>query len=123
MATSAKPGAAKAKEVRQAAYELFAASRPLDDVAKSLGRARSTVFEYLVGYLELHPETPLDPYVEPALQSLVRAAIAECGCPPLRPAFEKLAGAATFDDIKLVASKMRACGEEVRPGHPPEPTG
>ncbi|MCG3133068.1 MAG: ATP-dependent RNA helicase DbpA [Planctomycetes bacterium] len=99
---SAGTSAPKRSASRRRASALFRKGATLDAVAAATDRAPSTVVQYLVEFLREEPPASLDPWVAPEVQARVLPALASSPDGRLRPVFDQLAGAATYDQIRMV---------------------
>jgi ATP-dependent DNA helicase RecQ len=89
------------------AYRLFEQGHSLDDVAKATGRARSTVSAYLEDFVaERRPES-VDAWVQPEVYERVVSVASTQEGSLLRPVFDALEGAASYDEIRIA---MRHAG-------------
>ena len=108
--TRALPAVAEAKrEVsgnKAKAYELFRGGAAVVDVAHQTGLARSTVGDYLSQFiLDERPES-LDPWVPPEVYTQVADAADWHGTERLKPIFDALGGAVSYDDIRAVLAHL-----------------
>ncbi len=90
----------------RSAAEKFAEGRSIEHVMKSMGRARSTVVDYLCDYIRCQkPEDVADWVDHGTYQRIARAAneIRERG---LRPIFDKLGGTVPYETIKIVVTHL-----------------
>lgn len=103
--TRARPRVAAGSAMAQA-YELFRRGTPLEEVARRVDRALSTVSEYLQQFVT---ETGADvtPWVPVEIQKRVFEAVGEEEHPRLKPVFEKLNGEVSYEMIRLTLT-MRA---------------
>jgi ATP-dependent DNA helicase RecQ len=96
---------------KETAMRLFADGCPLDHVAQTVNRSRSTVAEYLSQYIAEHPER-IDAWVDETTYRRVAAATAASEDGRLKPIFERLAGEVPYETIRLVVTHMQAAAEE-----------
>jgi ATP-dependent DNA helicase RecQ len=92
------------------AFEMFARGEPVEAVAKELGRARSTVFNYLSDFVAREKPASLDPWIDRDTRERVAAAIRDLGTERLKPVFDRLAGKVSYDEIRIVAAHLRGAG-------------
>ena len=92
---------------RAAAAELFRRGLSIDAAATELGRAPSTVHEYLAEWIEAERPPSIDPWVAPAVQAKVRAVVQRSEDGRLKSMFDALGGAVAYDLIRLVAAHVR----------------
>ncbi len=92
---------------RVRAFELFKQGCGVDEAAQKIGRARSTTLGYLAEYVEAHRPPRLDAWVSAETQRTIAAAIDEVGETYLKPIFDHLNGAVSYDEIRLVVSHRR----------------
>jgi ATP-dependent DNA helicase RecQ len=89
------------------AFAMFARGAPLDDVAKELGRARSTVFNYLNAFVQSEKPASLDAWIDRDTSARIAAAFRELGTDRLKPVFDRLGGQVSYDEIRIVAAHLR----------------
>jgi ATP-dependent DNA helicase RecQ len=99
---------------KPAAFDLFARGAGLDEVAQRLGRARSTVSEYLIEFIARERPAGIDAWIERRTYERVATAIRDLGGERLKPVFERLGGAVSYDDIRLVAAHLKCLAAETR---------
>ena len=92
---------------RAAAALLFRAGKDLATCARELGRAPSTVLEYLAEWIEAERPASIDPWVASDVQSRVRAVVQRSEDGRLKPIFDALGGEVAYDTIRLVAAHVR----------------
>jgi ATP-dependent DNA helicase RecQ len=90
-----------------AAFPLFREGLSVEEIARRLGRAASTVQGYLTQYLRAERVTDPSPWVEPATVARVREAAEEVGTGMLRPIYERLGGEVPYEAIRVVAECVR----------------
>ncbi|MFG0329079.1 MAG: DNA helicase RecQ [Phycisphaerales bacterium] len=95
-------------EAKRKAFDLFRAETPVAEVAKTVGRAKSTTWGYLFEFIAAERPERLDAWVEPALRARIDAAMDEVGTRFLRPVFERLNEEAPYEVIRAVATSRRA---------------
>jgi ATP-dependent DNA helicase RecQ len=89
----------------------FRSGRSVEEVAAALGRAPSTVFGYLLEYLRHEVVVDWTPWVPDAVASQVLSVAGQHPGERLKPLFEHLQGAATYDQIRIVLCCHRNRGE------------
>ena len=88
------------------AFPLFEEGQGIEEVAERLGRARSTTCGYLQAYIEQNRVDDPSPWVPAETVRKAREAFEQCGLARLKPAFEHLEGAVSYDDLRIVAACM-----------------
>jgi RecQ family ATP-dependent DNA helicase len=97
---------------RRRAFELFGQGRSVAEVAEEIDRTPSTTREYLAEYIQDARPADLSPWVGPDRFQRIYSAACECGIDRLKPIFDALDGAVSYDDIRLVVAHMRALNKE-----------
>ncbi len=92
------------------ARAMFANGATVDQVAEAAGRARSTVFTYLMNYIEEEKPASIEPWVSDAMYTRIAAAAGTLGGMRLKPIFEAMNGSASYDEIRLVTTHLNAIG-------------
>ncbi|QDU91650.1 ATP-dependent DNA helicase RecQ [Pirellulimonas nuda] len=87
-----------------AAFKHFRERSSMEEVAKQMNRARSTVAGYLGEFLRHEQVTDPSPWVDPETARRVEAAIEEVGLKGLRPIYEQLGEEVDYESIKVVAT-------------------
>lgn len=90
--------------------ELFRKGMTLDDAARLLGRARSTVVQYLCDFLKTEPQESISPWVSPQTFAAVAQAARRVGADRLRPIFDALEGKVSYDEIRICVTQLNATG-------------
>lgn len=90
-----------------AAFRLFREGKSIAEVAAFMGRAESTVGEYLSQFIRQEGVTDPTPWVNPDWATRIEAAARELGIDRLRPIFDKLDGAVGYDQIRPVIECLR----------------
>jgi ATP-dependent DNA helicase RecQ len=90
-----------------AARELFQRGFSIEEVCATMGRARSTVMEYLAAFVRTQRPESIDAWVDGHTQRLVADAADACGDDRLRPIFEHLGGRIPYEQIRLVLAHRR----------------
>jgi ATP-dependent DNA helicase RecQ len=104
-AVKASPSAAKTSAIGAssiAAFEFFRQGQSVEDVARKMNRAVSTVNGYLNDYLRHEKITDPTPWVEPALAARIEQAVAQTEGDRLKPIFDTLGGDVGYDQIRVV---------------------
>ncbi len=97
---------------RAAAFALFDQGNSIDEVAETLARARSTVVEYFVEYLQNNAISDATPYVRASELSRIETVANELGLDALRPIHEALGGDIGYDTLRIAVTCLRnAAGE------------
>lgn len=90
-----------------AADSLFREGRSIDDVAAQTGRAHSTVAGYLVEFLVQEGQLSPEPWVDGASFAAIAAAAKVAGLERLKPIFDQLNGAYSYDQIRISIACLR----------------
>lgn len=98
---------------RDAALALFAEGMSLEEAAQRVGRARSTVADYLVEFIEREQLDAPMPWVSESAYGAIVAAIEAVGGERLRPIFEQLGERYSYDEIRLSLACWRSRREPV----------
>lgn len=96
------------------AAPLFRQGQSIDEVMAALGRARSTVVDYLGAYITREKPESIERWVPSNVYARVAAVMDELGDGPFKPVFERLVGEIGYDMIRLVWAHRNA--------HKPAPT-
>jgi ATP-dependent DNA helicase RecQ len=99
---------------RELAFDLFRKGIPLDGVVRQIGRARSTVTEYLADYIRQERPKTIAPWVSNLVYQLVAQAAQQLGRDRLKPIYLHLGQQVSYEDIRLVLTHLA-----VRDGPPP----
>jgi hypothetical protein len=108
---SPQPAAAGDKPPTKGASESAAflrQGRTLEEVASLMGRARSTVCDYLADFVQRERPASVEAWVPPETYTRVAAAMDALGPGPFRPVFERLEGAVSYDVIRVVWAHRQA---------------
>jgi ATP-dependent DNA helicase RecQ len=84
------------------ADKLFEQGLSVAEVVKKMGRAQSTVSQYLSEYLAVRQITDATRWIDRETCESVAAAIAAVGPRPLKPLFDHLEGAVPYDTLRIV---------------------
>lgn len=90
---------------KNTAFELFAQGQSVESVAQTMNRAPSTVSQYLEEFIAEEGLVEGEPWVAKELFEKIAAAFLPEGENRLKPAFDRLAGTATYEQLRIV----RAC--------------
>lgn len=85
-----------------AAFPLFEEGLSVEQVAERMGRANSTVHEYLIAYIKQHRITDSSRWVEPRIANKVRIATQYTDTDRLRPLFEAFHGKISYETLRIV---------------------
>lgn len=85
-----------------AAFPLFEEGLTVEQVAERIGRANSTVFEYLEAYIKQQRITDVSRWVEPNLAKKIRIAASYNDTGRLRPLFEAFHGKIPYETLRIV---------------------
>ncbi|MCA9056270.1 MAG: RecQ family ATP-dependent DNA helicase, partial [Planctomycetaceae bacterium] len=90
------------------AFPLFESGAGIDDVAASLGRARTTVLGYLSEFLHARCITDAGPWVDADTIREVHSVYDDLQAPDrLKPVYEQLAGAVDYDTLRIILTCRR----------------
>ena len=106
-ASASAPIAISGSAAKLAASALFRQGRSIDDVAAQTGRARSTVTGYLVDFLIAEGQLSPEPWLDEPGFAAIAAAAKEAGLERLKPLFDQLGGAFTYDQIRIAVACLR----------------
>ena len=90
-----------------AAFAFFRQGAGIDDVAKRMNRAHSTVAGYLSDFLRHDKVVDPSPWVTPEVAQRIEQAIAQVGNERLQPIHECLGGEIGYDEIRIVSTCLR----------------
>lgn len=91
-------------------FTLFRQRLTIEDVMKRSGLARSTVCDYLAGYVRQERPASVATWVDDATYQRVLAAIRQVGADRLKPIFLALEEKVPYDVIRLVVAHSRGDG-------------
>ncbi|MES2641771.1 MAG: RecQ family ATP-dependent DNA helicase [Myxococcota bacterium] len=97
-------------EGRKQAFALFAAGVKLEDVASTVGRARSTTLQYLTEWIEEEAPESVSPWVDDADYASITAVADALGDGRMKPIFDHFGGSVPFDAIRVTLAHRRATG-------------
>ncbi|MCE9590795.1 MAG: DNA helicase RecQ [Planctomycetes bacterium] len=104
--SNAGPGAPVSRsQSHTAALKMFAEGGSIEEVMRATGRARSTTVSYLAEYLRSDPDADVEKWIAPEIFHRVNRAADTLGDDRLKPIFDHLAGAVTYDDIKIALAR------------------
>ncbi|MEX0819749.1 MAG: DNA helicase RecQ [Pirellulaceae bacterium] len=92
------------------AFAFFRQGAAIDDVAKRMNRAHSTVAGYLSDYLRHDKVVDPSPWVSADVVQRIEQAIAQVGAERLTPIHECLGGEIGYDEIRIVATCLKNRG-------------
>jgi ATP-dependent DNA helicase RecQ len=90
-----------------AAATLFREGKSLAEVAQQLGRANSTVTDYLATFLEEEGYLSPEPWVDGGTYAAVVDIAQEIGTDKLRPILDRLGGNVSYDQIRIALACFR----------------
>lgn len=105
---SAPPAAPR--ESLRAATVLFERGLSVNEVAAQLSRARSTVAQYLVDWIESDKPESVASWVTDADYARITEAVAVVDSERLKPLFEHFSGEIPYETLKVVLTHRRVCG-------------
>jgi len=89
------------------AMQLFAEGRQIEEVAEAVGRARSTVGEYLVEFVETEGVCDPSHWIPPTLFTRIRNACVKHGMDKLKPLHQELGGVVDYDMLRVAVACIR----------------
>jgi len=102
--TDFDPDMSKAK---RAAMRLFREGKPLDQVAREIGRAHSTTAQYLEDYITAEGIISPRPWVDNDTFRRIRDAVSVCGMERLKPIFDHLEEKVEYGIIRIAVACLR----------------
>ncbi|MEK6642876.1 MAG: DNA helicase RecQ [Planctomycetota bacterium] len=90
------------------AFDLFAKGASVEEVASVIGRARSTVSNYLADYILSERPASMDHWVDSQTYAMVLEKMTAYDGQRLKPLFDALDGKVSYDVIRLVVAHQRA---------------
>ena len=102
IAPSDRPAVSGPTSSSRKAFELFEERRSVEEVARHLNRAESTVYGYLGQYIQHRRITDPAPWVDRESTSRIQNAIRRLGFERLRPISNALGGHVRYEDIRVV---------------------
>jgi ATP-dependent DNA helicase RecQ len=106
-----EPEAARAparSAARDAAEALFAEGVAVDDVARRIGRAPSTTWQYLEQWIRRERPTGIEAWVAPDVEAAVAEVLDASDDGRLKPVFDALGGAVPYEAIRIVVAHRSA---------------
>lgn len=93
---------------RQEAARHFRQGKSIEEVAAVMGRAKSTVTQYLVEYIVSEKPASVSMWVPDEVYRQVAEAAGGYEGVAMRPLFEKLEGRVPYEEIRLVVAHLRS---------------
>jgi ATP-dependent DNA helicase RecQ len=106
-ARAEKPRVSKTNQTLQAAFQLFEMGQSVAEVAEHLGRAESTMYQYLEDYVRDRELTNPHPWVDSELFARVREAVKMVGGGALKPIFLHLNEEVPYNQIRIALTCLR----------------
>jgi ATP-dependent DNA helicase RecQ len=100
-------GATLGSAAKRQALNMFSRGEAIDTVQAATSRARSTVLQYLVEFIEQEGISDGSPWIDDATLARIRAACQKLGFDKLKPIFDALGGTIDYDQIKIALACMR----------------
>jgi ATP-dependent DNA helicase RecQ len=97
-----------------ASFGYFRQGLSVEEVARRMGRAASTVNGYLVEFLRHEKRTDPAPWVDAATTERIAAAVEVVGLERLKPIFEALGGSVPYDQLRIVGECLRNAATPAR---------
>jgi ATP-dependent DNA helicase RecQ len=91
---------------QEALFELFRKGMSIEEVMTKAGLARSTVAEYLAGFVQVERPASLAPWVDEVTYQRVREAALQVGSDRLKPIFLALGEKVPYEQIRLVTAHL-----------------
>lgn len=92
---------------RPAVDALFRSGKSIAEICESLGRATSTVTQYLADFLENENRTSPEPWVDAATFARICQVTADQPLDRLKPAFDALQGEVSYDQLRIAFACVR----------------
>jgi len=89
------------------AMQLFAEGKQVEEVAEAVGRARATVGEYLVEYVENEGICDPSHWIPPTLFTRICNACVKHGMEKLKPLHQELGGVVDYDMLRVAVACIR----------------
>jgi ATP-dependent DNA helicase RecQ len=102
----ASKGSSRLNPERNLAFKLFRQASSIEDVMHWTGRTRSTVVEYLAGFIHQERPAALDTWVKKDIYAQVASAARRIGSDRLKPLYVALGEKVSYDDIRLVLAHL-----------------
>jgi ATP-dependent DNA helicase RecQ len=93
---------------QQELFGLFRQGKSVEDVMQRIGLARSTVMEYLAGFIRAEKPASVAAWVDEVTYQRVREAARQVGLDRLKPIFLALGEKVPYDEIRLVTAHLAA---------------
>lgn len=110
----------RSQDIKQKAFALFQHGVSMIEIADHTGRAFSTLYSYLVEYIEKNRIVDSRPWVEPEDDRRVVEVAKQANSEFLKPIFEMLNGEIPYEEIKVVLAcqknREREKGNEIQMG-------
>jgi uncharacterized protein YpbB len=88
------------------AFTLFKQGASIEEVAQQIGRARSTVSEYLCDFIREQRPEHVGPWVPQHIYKKVAVAVQTTGTSSLKPIYLELKEEVDYEAIKIVVAHM-----------------
>ncbi len=116
-AVTSEPAAASTSLAATRAKELFRRGASVEAVAAATGRALGTVWQYLSDFIRQEQPASIEPWVPADIEARVAAALTAATDGRLKPVFEALGGAVTYEVLRTVAvHRQRQAAADEAPG-------
>ena len=89
---------------KQSAFNMFAEGKSIIDVSTATSRSAATVRDYLVEFIGTTQQSDPAPWVTEADFQRIREAARPIGFERLKPIFESLEGAISYDQIRIAVA-------------------
>ena len=106
----AREPAVSMTDSKKRAFEMFARGMGLEDVAAAIGRAKSTTSDYLLEFVEVKKPADIGPWVGEADRARILDAVGRLRAERLKPIFDDLGGAVSYEQIRIVLHHKATCG-------------
>jgi ATP-dependent DNA helicase RecQ len=93
------------------AFELFRQGAAVEDVMHQMGRARSTVLDYLCEFIRAERPASVAAWIQPDVYQRVAAAARQVGTERLKPIFIALGEQVPYDEIRVVVAHLTALAD------------
>jgi ATP-dependent DNA helicase RecQ len=91
---------------RDSAFALFRTGMAIEDVMHRIGRARTTVVDYLCEFIRTERPASLAPWVSDSTCQRIAVAAREVGTERLKPIFVALGETVSYDEIRIVLAAL-----------------
>jgi ATP-dependent DNA helicase RecQ len=99
-------GLSRPNPQRTQAFELFRKGVPIEQVVAQIGRAQSTVTEYLCDFIREEGPQSVAPWVSEELYQRIAAVSRQFGTDKLKPLYVALGEKVPYDDIRIVLTHL-----------------